>query len=129
MSMADALYSRLSGFAGLSALVAARVYPLRAPQGAALPYVTFQRVHAERESAMGVDVGVVHARIQVSAWGKTFTEAEAVKEQVRAALQRWSGTAAGVVVLDSFVVSEIELYEDETGIHQHALDFTIHYRE
>jgi hypothetical protein len=78
---------------------------------------------------MGVDVGVAHARIQVSAWGKTFTEAEAVKEQVRAALQRWSGTAAGVVVLDSFVVAEIELYEDEPGIHQHVLDFTIHYRE
>lgn len=129
MSLPDAIYSRLTGVAGVAALIDTRAYPGVAPPAAALPFITFTRVSVERSSAMGSDTGLAHARYQLSSWADTFTGAEALKEAVRAALQRWRGTVAGVEVLDSFLESEIELYEEETKLWQIVLDVMIHYRE
>src|SRR5262245_44537235 len=133
----EAVYARLSGFAGLSALVSARIYLDKAPQGGVFPLVVFQRISALRTSAMGVDTGVVRARIQTTSWATTPGSAKNIKEQVRYALQRWMGTAAGVVVLDSLLVDERDLYDAEAepagvgapGAYGCSLDAMIAYRE
>jgi hypothetical protein len=43
-TMDAALFSRLSSFAGLKALIGTRIYPAPAPQNAAYPLVTYQEV-------------------------------------------------------------------------------------
>ena len=128
MSVESELYTRLTTHAGLSALVVLRVFPGHLPQGATLPAISYSRVSAGRPSAMGTDIGLVEARFQIDVWDDDYLGLVAVKEQVRAALQRWS-TSSGTIVRDTFFENEIDLYEDELEIHHAALDFRPWYEE
>ena len=126
MTVEATLYTRLSTFAGLAALVGTRIYPLILPEGVAYPAVTYQRVATPpRESCMGVDVGLVRPRIQITVWGDTFAAVKAAAEQVRQALQRWSTTG----VQDTFLIGENDLYDEEAAKYGAALDAEIVYEE
>ena len=124
-----AIKSRLGGYGGLSALVASRVYPLHLPQRPTLPAVTYQRIDGPREHAMGADPGLAHPRIQVDSWAASYASAKAVATQVRGALQRWRGTAAGVEVLAIYLESDQDDYEPETKQWRVRQDWTVWHRE
>jgi hypothetical protein len=128
----NAIYQRLAAHSGLSALISARIYPQILPETPTYPAVTYWITGAPRETAMGSDPGIVHARVQVDAWGLTFAVARNVGEQVRAALQRWRGTLDGTEVLDSFIEDardqEPELINGVL-VRNRQTDLTIHYRE
>ena len=131
MTVEAEIYDRLSGHAGLSALVINRIYPNHVPQNVTLPAVSYHRVSAVRPSAMGADSGVVRARFQVDVWASSFADASGarpVAEQVRLALQRWS-TTSGTIVQETFFLNERDLYEDRRDLHHAALDFEINYEE
>lgn len=125
----EAVFARLQAVSGVTDLVGVRVYPQLLPQRATKPAVTYQRISADRESAMGADIDLVWARMQISSWAATYSEAKALARQVRLALQRWGGTAAGVVVDEVFILNEIDRYEDEVEIHRVIQDFKMWYRE
>lgn len=126
MSVEETLFTRLSNFAGLAALVSSRIYPLILPQKCALPALTYQRVATQpRESCMVDDVGFARGRFQFSAFASTFDGARAVIEQVRQALQRWS--TAGIQ--DIFLLLEIDFYDPETLEYSSIMDFEVVYEE
>ncbi len=124
-----AIVAVLKANAALTALVSTRVYPIQAPQNVTAPYVTLFRVSADRESAMGADIGIVRARVQVNSWGTTYADAKNVAEAVRGALQRYSGTSASIQVLDVFLLSEQDLHEPEVPMYHVATDVEAIYRE
>ena len=124
--METTLYTRLSTYAGLTALVSTRIYPLIMPQGVTYPAVTYQRIATEpRESCMVEDVGWARARVQVTAWADTFTSAKAIAAQVRAALQRWTTTG----IQGTFIIAEYDLYDDEAYKYGAAIDAEVVYTE
>lgn len=131
----EALRARLVAVAGITALVGsspARVYPVKLPQSATLPAITYQRISTVRENAMGADPGIARARFQVTSWATSYSGVKALSEAVRAGLQRYDGTSAAVVVLDTFLDTEIDLFgedEEEAGIHAVAQDYTMIHRE
>lgn len=133
MAVAEqALYARLAAVAGVTALVSTRIYPVKLPQNATLPAVTYQRVSTSRAGAMGADPGVAWARIQVTSWATSYSGLKSLSEAVRAALQRYSGSSGGVTVLDVTLDSELDLYgedESEAGVFAVAQDFTVIHRE
>lgn len=134
MTIEALIFTRLSGFAGLTALIGTRIYPNIAPQNATWPFVTYRRVTSTRPAAMGSDSGVVRARFQFDTFAEDddskvgFDDASAVRDQLRAALKRWRD-AGPPVVQDTFLVSEIDLYEDDSRLHHLSDDFEINYRE
>ena len=136
MTVEAEIKTRLSGFAGLSALISDRIYPVTLPQNVEMPAVSYRRVSAERVSAMGADTGLVRARFQFDCWSGehengdsgTFDEAKAVAKQVRLALQRWRNTS-GTVVQDTFMIGDQDLHEHDTETYHAALDFEIFYEE
>lgn len=95
-----ALYARLSGFAGLAALVGTRIHPGLVPQTETMPYVAFVRIDEDGEEAMGQDITEDETLFEVASMGATYDSAEAVHEQVRAALRRFRGPFGGVTVND-----------------------------
>jgi hypothetical protein len=129
------LYTRLSGFAGLSALVSSRVYPLEPPQNPTAPYVTYQRVDEQVLMGMTQDHGMTAPMVQVDCWGETYASARSVAAQVRSALKRWSDAATNPVVLDSFLRSSRDMGRDgevndaEPRLFRMSLDFEIWHRE
>ena len=124
-----AIFTRLSGYAGLTALTSTRIYPVILPQGPTYPAVTYQRIDGPREHALASDMGLAHPRIQVDSWGKTYASAKSVATQVRGALQRWADTGADPVVLDSLLESDEDGYEPETGVFRVRQDWIIWHRE
>lgn len=128
MTIETLLFTRLSTFAGLAALIGTRVYPNIAPQNATRPFVSYRRVTSDRPPAMGSDSGVVRARFQFDTFADEIDSALAVRDQIRAALKRWRDVGPPVVQ-DTFLVTEIDLYEDDSRIHHLADDYEVNYRE
>ena len=129
MSIEETIYTRLSGYSGLSALVADRIYPNVKAQDAALPYVTYRRVSSTRYSAMGTDAPVVKARFQLDVFAATYDSMSAVRDQVRAAMQRWRNSGTGSTVQDTFIENETDLFEDDTRQQHVAIDVEVNYIE
>ena len=124
----SALFSRLSGHAGLKALVSSRIYRPPAPQNAAYPLVTYQEIDRQPIHVMGGTAGVVHIRYQIDCWAETLAAAKAVAAQVEAALDNYSGTSDGVVIRNSFLDSgQSSPYDDSEGLHRYIQDFLIEY--
>lgn len=128
MTVEADIFSRLSGYSGLTALVSTRIYPVRLPQKPTYPAIVYTRISAERISAMGDDTGTVRPRFQFDVYATTYANARAVTEQLRKALQRYSGTDT-VTIQEIFVIGESEFYEDETELYHTAIDFEIIYIE
>lgn len=123
-----AIYSRLTGFAALAALVVARVYPNTLPQGVTYPAIAYRRVAAPRESAMGSDTRLVHGRFQFDVYGEDYLSARLTANQVIAAMKRWR-SASGVIVQDSFIETDIDLYEGDSKLDHIVIDVMIHFEE
>ncbi len=129
MSIEDAVFNRLDGHAGLTALVASRIYPVMSPQNPTTPYVTYQRISTDRVSLLGEDTDIARPRFQISAWSTDRDEVVSVAAQIRDAFQRYSGTNASIVILDSYLENESDLYEPDTKLYQIPVDFEIWHRE
>ncbi len=125
----DALFSRLSGFAGLTSLVGTRIYPVQLPQDVTLPAVVYTRISSEREVAMGKDPGIARPRFDVSAWATTFDSSRAIAEQIRLALERFRGTEAGIVIQDIFVEAENDVFDSTSITYHAAIDFEVIHEE
>ena len=130
----DAIYTRLSGHAGLSALVGTRIYPGELPPdvnvGESFPdSVVYFPVDDETVSAMGVDTGLVRARFQFDGWSRTYDGAKAIRKQLKLALQRWRGTFASVVIQDTFILSRHYRRDPVAELHGAGHDAMINYEE
>ena len=130
MTIEASVWQILADNAGVGALCEDRIYPVKVPQNATFPCVTYSRVSTNRWSAMGSDTGIADKRFQVSSWGETYAEANALAEAVRAALQRYRGTVDGVLIQDIFVDGDgPETWEDEAGAYQAVTDYRVIYEE
>lgn len=131
MEIGEALYSYLSGYAGLTALVSKRIYPNKLPQKTVYPAVTYQRISGSRDHEFKTDSSLVHPVYQISCWDTSRKGADAAAKQVRLALQNYSGTmggVGGVVVSAVLMEDEPEDYEPDTEIYSTKMDFEIwHY--
>ena len=113
-------------------LVGTRMYPTIAPQSAALPYITYQVISAFRQPTMLAPDNLPEKRIQIDAWGSTFSQAHAVAEAIRQAIDGFSGTmgsSPGTEVQGVFADTERTMYEPEPELHRVSRDYRIYARE
>ncbi len=134
----EALFSRLSGFAGLQALIGnpARVYPMVFPQGSTLPAVTYQKISKDGETKYSSTTKMAHPRFQFDCWARgvdgvsqSYPSVKAIAEQVRLALSGFIGTVSGVVIDAIRPAGEHELYDPQTQIMRVSMDFQIWHQE
>ena len=134
MSLQSILYTRLTTHVGTNALIALRARPNGLEQNETYPAISFQMISEDRRSAMGADIGIVHARWQIDCWdqddssGAGYDGAKALAEQVRQALQRWTN-ASGPKVFDTFLINAAEIPEPVIDISRVSLDFMFHHTE
>jgi hypothetical protein len=89
-----AVRAHLIATAGVQALVASRIHPFRAPQGAVPPFIVYQRISGERLHTLDGPTGRVHPRIQIDAYATTYPAARAIADAVRGALDGFQGDVA-----------------------------------
>lgn len=124
--VANAVRTRLTEHAGTAALIVARAYHGALLQDSVLPASIVQQISAPRISAMGDDVDKYEARVQVKACASTRAGAQALQVQHLAALQRYGGTVASVVIHDCFIADDTgPEYEDETKLWVGRLDVMV----
>ena len=114
MSFEEGLFYYLDNYAGLSMEVDDRIYPLLLPQEPTLPAVVFHRISTPRLHELENSL-LPQGRFQFDCWAETFQRAKAVQEQVRLALDLYSGPMGEYTVEVAIVEDERDDYEPETG--------------
>jgi len=138
--VSQAVFTRLSTYSGLTALIGTRVYPSLAPQNPKTPYVTFQQIAGGvPTSVMGADNALTPTLFQIDAWGTSYLVAHQVATQAQAALQRYSGTpsGSGIEIHQGFIERlPTDIYEDDIAqaddvskrLHRVSMDVRIWWR-
>jgi len=134
MTLEDALFSYLSGFAGLNALTGTRIYLGKAPEAAEKPYIVYQKISGPRIHSMGRDPSLRRPRYQFTAWDKTLVGAKKVSAQVLEAFKDYKNQLMGGVngVYVQAVLCEndgIDHYDPESKLSGNITDFIIWYEE
>jgi hypothetical protein len=126
-----AIYVRLTGFAGLAALVGDKVFPLRARPGVAAPYIVYSRVSGQRVRSLAGPSGLARPRFQFDCYGGTYAELRDVATQLRLALDGFRGTVAGVRIGGASLQNEIDAFdfEPDPDLFRASLDFLIFHAE
>ena len=121
MTVDTDIYTTLSGAAAVTALAALRLYPGRAPQDSALPYVVWVRVATTGDAAHDVttDPGLYRSSFQFTVLAETIAEVDALIEQVRIAL-----LTADAVGHASSLDTRRDIYESVADLYRADLDIT-----
>lgn len=114
MSLDAALYSKLTGTAGITAVIGTRMYPSIIPQGATLPAITYQRISTVEFTSHDGPSGLVRARYEIIAWAETNAAALSLAALVRIALDCLGWTQSSDTVQVGFRETEELVYEDGT---------------
>jgi len=123
------LFSRLSGFAGITALISSRIYPIKIPPNTTMPALTYTRISGRRIESLLGNSALCYARYQLDAWGRKYSDVKALAEQVRLCLEGYKGTLAGVIFYGVNYLGDQDLYEDDTEVFRVSMDFVVHHNE
>jgi hypothetical protein len=133
--MEEAIIALLLADSAVAALAGTRVHVGRAPQTlAGSPYVLLRRVTGIRDYTTRAPSGYVESRIQVDAYGKTYTSTKLTARAVIAALSGFRGTASGKQIQGIFVDGERDLPtadedDDVNNLFRVSVDFMVHHSE
>lgn len=132
MTAAAVIYSRLTTDAACVSALGSRIFQQHAEQDTAYPYVVIEEFDPERFSAMGEDLDIARGLVRVNLWiGRdAYPTGQSVSATIRAALQRWRGTAGSVVVDDIFIVPGSPVtWDDFLKAYNFQRDYEVIYRE
>ena len=115
----------LLNYAGLTALVGDRIYPLIRTQGSEPPALTYQKISDSKKAA---GTGIRTARFQISCIAATALQASTIAVQVKAAFDGKHETISGVDVFNSFDEDASDFYDDETKLYRMPVDVMVDYK-
>lgn len=128
MNLGEALYSHLTVYPSLAALISTRVYPQRLPQRATLPAVKYQQVSRRPVHVRTGRVNpIVQVRMQFDVYGSSYSAVDAVATELKKALYAFRPLAPPV--LKTFVADEIDLVEPDLDQVRRSVDALIWYTE
>ena len=111
MTEGKAIYSILTSDSDVSAIVGTRVYPQIAAQGAAFPFVIYVlQDTSPSDTKSGVST-LDEVRYDIVVASETYAEVSDLTNKIRTALDRYTGTVAGVVI-DSIQFIDLDADND-----------------
>jgi hypothetical protein len=106
-----------------TALIGARVYPLRFPQNATFPVATYTRISSVPDQTFDRSIAQTRTRFQVDVFARSYSEARQGAAQLKAAiLDFYSG---GVAVYGLGLENEADGFNPDTNLYQTLLDVVI----
>lgn len=114
-----ALYSRLTGNAGVFALISGRVFPHVVPEkNSQFPCIVFERTDGEHIHSLRGSSGAAEATYQLACWATTYPAARELAEAVRNCLDGYSGTIGTLVVKSILLESDMDVAQIPPGKKQ-----------
>lgn len=121
--------------AAVSAVVVARVYQDRLPQNPTYPAIVFTVMDAAAVQRLANDTDIMETSFDVISVSVSRDTTADLANKVRAALQRYSGSLAGLgyaaanlTILDIVVLSMDSDYEEELGLYYSSLSIKVSHR-
>lgn len=126
----EVVYTKLTGYAGLSALIGGRVYPGQLPQRPSLPAITYQRVSTTAVATRDNSgyASLERPRFQFDCWGATRKEARTVAAALRHALATFPQASSPRVDV-ALLANDFDDYEPDTDRHRVIMDVFVWYEE
>ncbi len=93
------------------------LHPMVAPQGAPLPYATYQCVASAVNNVLSGPPSIDNTRIQVDAWAGTYPAAQALAKAIVDAMQAWP--------VQNILLNKYDLYAQEVQTYRVLLEFSI----
>jgi hypothetical protein len=123
------IFATIVADSATAALVARRVYPDQASQGAALPYIIYQQVSLTGSYNLAGADGTRSVRVQFDAYSADIAECDALANRLLALFDGKKQTLAGrTEVLGCFIEGADSSYEDGERIRRQRLDLMFNYR-
>lgn len=123
MLIEEALKDRLITHAGLAALIGGRALAFAVSEISAFPAVTFQRISTtplHHRSGYGLE----SLRFQLDGWARSYTEALALRQQMRGAMDGWQRGSAPRVDY-SRLEDDRDIREASPGRYRASMDYMI----
>lgn len=122
MTHLQAIRAQLVAASSVTDLVGSRIYPQKAPQGAADPLVVLTTISAVPEATFtGAPSALLEAAtVQVDCYAKTYLGAHEVATAIDDVLGALSGPTISAVR-----AGQRDLYDDRTESHRVSSDYTV----
>ena len=91
-TMEGAIVKLLLAESTITDICSTRIYPMKAPQSAALPHMTMQQISANRDHVMDGPSGLAMNRFQFNCWATTYGGAKRLFEALRIYFDGYTGT-------------------------------------
>lgn len=130
-TLATDLRTFLLAQAGITTLVGTRIYPSWIPQSQTTrPNITIDHYGSNHDYELGKAANWCSAQVQIDCWSSRLSEAKAVAEAIRTALQAYSGAWCEVALLRrQFDLYEAPKQADDEPIYHVAQQWEIIIRE
>jgi hypothetical protein len=134
----EALVARLIAVSGVSSLVldsgsspaTYRIYPRKLPQNPTMGAITYQLITGESFESLTGSSGLTFRRFQFDAWSSGYILAKQLAEQIRLALQGFTGTVSGVKITGILKESDNgDFFDHETNLWRVSADYNVHHEE
>lgn len=128
------IFERLRDDAGLSPLVAGRVFPVLIPQSrahdeSATPCVVFLLIHEARTLTVCDASSSVEGTYQIDSISRSYFEAKEIAQAVRLCLNSFTGLMGGTPVDRVLLETAQDLVEAEPGLYRVSQTFLFYYQE
>ena len=111
MNEGKAIYSILTSDSDVNAIVNTRVYPQIAAQEAAFPFVVYVLQNVDPSDTKSGVSTLDEVRYDIIVASEAYAEASDLTNKIRTALDRYTGTVAGVVI-DSIQFIDLDVNND-----------------
>ncbi len=127
MSMSSDLYTYLTTYASLTALVGMRIYPADAvPKTCPLPYVTCERTDNPGIHLMGADATLYSPTFELNVFAANRETLRSVEDVIITALRDYSGTMGSTTIQRSFYEnSYYGGFDEAIGTYNQTIEFTV----
>lgn len=124
--LVDRLEAQVSG-------IGSRVYPGKLPQNPTYPAIAYAQISNPRQHTHDGPDGCVEARYQITAFSDSYAEAKGVAEDIREALDGFTGTMNDVEVAFTRHDGGRDVFDDQAevnrGVWMIQTDYMIQYTE
>lgn len=127
LTFEEALHVELKALTGLTT----KVFPVKAPEGTAVPYVTYDPARKEYEKFLDGFSTLCNQRCYIDVFEDNQAEVIALANAVKAEITTWQGAVIGTtgptiqeVIFDA---DQEPVYVPEPGVFQIAIGFEVFY--
>lgn len=120
MAIEEDIFTALDDHAGLTALIASRIYPIKAKQSPTYPYVVYKGISDNQINTLSGGGGRANKRFQMDVYANTYSDVRAVADQVELAM-----STSSVI---NIMLSRIDVdFDADSDKYRVILDFSVWY--